>query len=72
MFFQKSDISLTPDEKIDYIYSELKRDEQHRFMSRIWVWIWRIFLIASTFYLYLHPESIFDLAKGITGSNMGG
>ncbi|MDD2745912.1 MAG: hypothetical protein PHU93_05215 [Candidatus Gracilibacteria bacterium] len=71
--FEKFPKILTQEEKVDYIYDELKKDESHRRWSRIWSWMWRIFIIASTYWLYLHPETIFDMLKGATaGGNMTG
>jgi len=72
-WFEKFPKILTQEEKIDYIYDELKKDESHKRWSRIWSWMWRIFLIASTYWLYLHPEMILDLVKWVTaGGNMTG
>lgn len=67
LFFPVPD-RLTQEEKIDYIYDELRKDESHRRWSRVWSWIWRIFVIVSTYWLYLHPESVFDMMKGALGS----
>lgn len=66
LFFPTPD-RLTQEEKIDYIYDELKRDESNRRWSRVWTWTWRIFIIVSTYWLYLHPETIFDMMKGMLG-----
>lgn len=72
-WFEKFPKILTQEEKVDYIYDELKKDESHRRWSRIWSWMWRIFIIASTYWLYLHPESLFEMLKWATaGGNMTG
>ncbi len=63
---------LSQEDKIDYLYDEMKKDESHRRWSRIWSWMWRIFMIASTYWLYLHPETMFDLLKGANGRNLSG
>ena len=71
MFFTQDSAILTQEEQIDYIYHELKRGENDRKWSRIWKWFWRLFLIGSTFWLYIHPETIFNLAKGLSGNQSG-
>lgn len=47
----------------------MKKDESHRRWSRIWTWMWRIFIIVSTYWLYLHPETMLDLIQGSIGKS---
>jgi hypothetical protein len=66
MFNSRLEYNLTNDEKLDYVYQELKKEENDRKWSRIWKWFWRIFIIANIFWLYLHPEAITNQFKDIS------
>jgi hypothetical protein len=67
MSISRLEYTLTNDEKLDYIYRELRREEQHRFLSRMWTWFWRIVFFVSMAYLYFYPESIATLTKSMLG-----
>lgn len=43
---------LTKEEKIDYIYETLKKQEKREFHRQIFKWIFRIFIILYLIYFY--------------------
>lgn len=43
---------LTKEEKIDYIYETIKKQEKREFHRQIYKWIFRIFIILYLLYFY--------------------
>ena len=67
MFFNADDSDVTQEEKINYLYAHVRKTEFEAKLNNIWKWSYRLFFIGSMLYIYLHPSSIFDLAKSLTG-----
>ena len=43
---------LTKEEKIDYIYETIKKQEKREFHRQIYKWLFRIFIILYLLYFY--------------------
>jgi hypothetical protein len=72
MQFSKNEHELTLEDKVDYIYRELKRDEANRTFNRIWGWFWKIVTIISIGLLYFQMGAITEkLMSGGMNSLMG-
>jgi hypothetical protein len=66
MFIWQEDADLTTEDKINYIYTELRKGERDRIAGNIFKWAWRIAIFSGLFYTYLFPESLFNTAKMIS------
>jgi hypothetical protein len=66
MFIWHEDANLTTEDKINYIYTELRKGERDRVVGNIFKWAWRIVIFSGLLYTYLFPESLFNTAKMIT------
>ena len=67
MFFSPDDTPLTQEEKINFIYKELRKHQTERVINLVWKWAWRGIFFVGMLYLYLNPSSIFGLVQNMTG-----
>lgn len=64
MKFNKNEHELTLEDKVDYIFREMKRDETNRTFNRIWGWFWKIVTILSIGLLYFQMGAIMEKLMG--------
>jgi hypothetical protein len=70
LFSNSEDGNLTLEDKVNYIYTELRKWERERLVSSITKWLWRGAIFGGLLYTYLFPASLFNTAKMITDQIM--
>ena len=59
---------ITTEEKIDYIYNELKKENKRKLAANILKWVFRIFIFWYMYYIvaFMIPDMMNSMTESIT------